>query len=295
MNFLLHVIGSLDVGIYTFLNGYAGNWFLDRIAAFEESNDFFKGGIFLAAYAYLWFHVGADREKRRRAVIAIFAGTMLALLVNRTIAGIIPFRLRPMYAPGLPHHPYSFPIAYNLENWNSFPSDTATYFFGLAFGLGRLLPRCMAPLMLYTAVWICLPRVFLGEHYLSDLAVGGALGVTTVWAAFRSEWLRQGFATRVLGLMEVERGVFYAFAFLVCFEMGTVFGDIRSIGNQVIHLGRMAISLPAPLALLVTAAFLALVAVAGFAVVRAFRGQPHHTALADRPIRPRTEGRRRTG
>jgi membrane-associated phospholipid phosphatase len=135
MNVFLHQIRSVDLIVYHFLNGYAGQWLLDRLASFEEHNNLFKGGLFLAAYAFLWFRGGADREQRRRRIVTIFAGTMLALLVSRTIADIAPFRIRPMFEPGISHIPYSISIMGNMESWSSFPSDTAAYFFALAFGL----------------------------------------------------------------------------------------------------------------------------------------------------------------
>ena len=175
MNILLHAISSIDMGVYHFLNRYAGNWLLDRLVSHEESNNLFKGGLFLATYVYLWFRVGPDQEERRKAIIAILTGAVLALVVNRAISDLTPFRVRPMYNPSISHHPYSFPMSLNLENWSSFPSDTATYFFALAFGLAHFLRRYTVPIMLYTVGWICLPRVFFGVHYASDIVVGARL------------------------------------------------------------------------------------------------------------------------
>jgi undecaprenyl-diphosphatase len=167
---------------------------------------------------------------------------MLALLVSRTIADIAPFRIRPMYEMGISHHPHSFSVTGNMEDWSSFPSDTAAYFFALAFGLAYLQRRYTAPIMLYTLGWICFPRMFLGEHYLSDIVVGSAIGISLVWASVSSEWLRSGFATRVLSLMNASPGVFYASAFLACFEMGVLFDDVRSAARPVFHAGHLAFS-----------------------------------------------------
>ena len=141
---LLHAIRSIDLNVYCFLNGYAGHRILDLLAAFEEENSLLKGGLFLSLYTYLWFRAGGDRNDRRRTIIAIFAGTILAVIVSRTIADVIPFRIRPMYAPGVIHRPHSFPITGNMERWSSFPSDTAAYFAAMAFGLGCLLRRFRA-------------------------------------------------------------------------------------------------------------------------------------------------------
>jgi membrane-associated phospholipid phosphatase len=268
MNVLLEGIRSVDLSVYRFVNGYAGQWLLDRLAAFEEQNNLFKGGLFIGGYAFLWFRSGADREERRRKIIVIFTGTMLALLVSRTIADLAPFRIRPMFDPGISHHPYSVSVMANMENWSSFPSDTAAYFFALAFGLAYLLRRYTVPIMLYTAGWICLPRVFLGEHYLSDIVVGSAIGIATVWASLRSEWLRAGLATRVLSLMHARPEVFYASAFLACFEMGVLFDDVRSAARQFFHASHKAFFLEHFLFLTAVFAFIGLGMVVAFAAAR---------------------------
>lgn len=236
MSVLLDSITSVDISVYRFLAGYAGNWLLDHFASFEESNNLFKGGLYFATYGYLWFRLGQDQEKARRAIIAILAGTLLALVVSRTIADVFPYRIRPMYNPSIPTHPYSFAISRNMENWSSFPSDTAAYFFALATGLAYLLPRYTIPIMLYTAGWICLPRMFLGTHYTSDILAGGAIGIATVWASLRSEWLQSVFATRLLAFSEEKPQIFYAIAFLFCFEMAVLFDDVRSVARGVFHI-----------------------------------------------------------
>lgn len=237
MNFFLDAITNVDITIYHFFNGYAGNWLLDRIINHAESNNFFKGGLFLAAYAYIWFRRGPEQEKRRRAIIAILVGTLLTLVVTRTIANLAPFRIRPMYNLEIPHRLYSFPLFPNMQDWSSFPSDTAAYFVALAFGLAYLWRSYTVPIVLYTAGWICLPRLFLGLHYASDLVVGGAVGITMVWAALRAEWLTSGLATRVLALRDAKPEIFYSAAFLACFEMGVLFQDVRYAARSVLHVG----------------------------------------------------------
>jgi membrane-associated phospholipid phosphatase len=233
---VFQAIRSVDVSVFHFLNGYAGNWLLDRFASFEENNNLFKGGLFLAMYVYLWFRIGPDEERRRKTIIAILIGTLLTLVVSRAIADLAPFRIRPMSDPSISSHPYSFPTSPNMENWSSFPSDTAAYFSALAFGLAYLLRRYTLPIMLYTAGWICLPRAFLGLHYASDMVVGSAVGITVVWASVRSEWLRSSLAPRVLDFMEAKPEIFYASAFLLCFEMGVLFDDVRRVGRSLFHI-----------------------------------------------------------
>jgi len=235
MNVLLHAIRTVDLSIYHFLSGVAGNWILDRLASQEETNNLFKGGIFFAMYWYLWFRIDRDRERSRRAIITIVIGTILAIIVARTIACIAPFRLRPIYDPTLAHPSYSIPLTANFENWSAFPSDTAAYFFALAFGLAYLLHRLAIPIVLYTAGWVCLPRMYLGLHYGSDIVVGIAIGITMVWVSLGSERLQSIVVRRLLAAMETRPQWFYAVAFLVSFEMATLFNGLRSAGRAVLH------------------------------------------------------------
>src|SRR5947208_3223524 len=151
MSGLLNTIWSVDVFIYHFLNGFAGNRILDWFASFEDVSNLLKGGAFLAMYWYLWFKAGAAQERRRTAIIVIVVGALLALVAARSIATLMPFRIRPMYDPRLQHHPYAFPITPTLINWSAFPSDNATFFFALAFGLAYLSRRFTIPAMLYVA------------------------------------------------------------------------------------------------------------------------------------------------
>lgn len=233
MNTLLQMISRVDLSVYTLLNARAGNYFLDHFMAFAESNHLFKGGVFLALYWYLWFRADAQQDWRRMTIIKILAGSLLALIASRAVADLAPFRIRPMY--GVPSRPFSFPVSPDMENWSSFPSDTAAYFSALAYGLSQLARRWAAPLLLYTAVWICLPRLFLGAHYVSDVVVGAALGIAMVWASLRSDWLLSGFAARLLKFRALKPHAFYAAAFLVSFEMSVLFDDIRGAARSFYH------------------------------------------------------------
>jgi undecaprenyl-diphosphatase len=235
MNSLLQLIHSADLRIYSWLSGYAGNWVLDRLASQEEANNLFKGGIFFAMYWYLWFGTDTERERRRSSIVIICGGTLLALIVSRTIAFLAPFRLRPICDAGIPHPSYSIPINANLENWNALPSDTAALFFALAFGIAYLSRRLAIPVFLYTAGWIALPRIYLGLHYPSDIVAGAVIGIATVWALVRTQWLHSVVAQRALAFEKASPQWFYPIAFLISFELADLFNDIRNVGRAVLH------------------------------------------------------------
>jgi membrane-associated phospholipid phosphatase len=235
MNVLTHLIRSTDAGIYNLLSSFAGNWFLDRLVDHEEANNLLKGGFFFAIYWALWFRTGPDQERRRRSIIMIVIGAILAIVITRTVAFIAPFRIRPMYDPTLTHPAYSLPATINFENWSSFPSDTAAYFSALAFGIAYLVRAMALPISLYTVGWVCLPRIYLGVHYPSDILAGILIGITTVWVSLRSGSLESIVTRPLLRAEEKTPEWFYAIAFLVSFEMATVFDGCRLAGRAVLH------------------------------------------------------------
>jgi membrane-associated phospholipid phosphatase len=243
MNELLQVIRTVDLKIYNFFGLFAGNPLLDHLASREEGNNLFKGGVFFAMYWHLWFRVGPDLARRRKAIIAIVIGSMLAIIVARTVAYITPFRVRPMYDQTIAHLTYSIPVTVNLENWSAFPSDTAAYFFSLAFGLAYLVRRLAVPIMLYTAVWVCLPRMYLGLHYASDIVVGIGIGITMAWLSIMSDSLESIITRPALAAMETRPQWFYTIAFLVSFEMATVFDGLRHVGRDVLNGALVALHL----------------------------------------------------
>ncbi len=225
---MFHLIDRLDVVIFHLLNGFAGNFLLDHLISYEESTNLLKGGLFLTVYSYFWFSEKPDGNNRRPRIIAIVVGTLVALVIARALANFAPFRLRPIFDIGLTHRPYAFTTSRNLEEWSSFPSDTATYFAALAYGLGHLSRRRLAvPIGLYTLVWICLPQMYLGLHYASDVVVGAEIGIVIVSIAVRIEWLQVAFAPRLLKWARTRPELFYSAAFLVAFEMAELFDTIR--------------------------------------------------------------------
>jgi undecaprenyl-diphosphatase len=232
---LFQLITRIDLTVYEFLGRFAGNWYLDRIVNQVETNYVLRGGLFFALFWYLWFRKDPDRQTRRRSIISILIGSVLAILVSRAIVFVVPFRTRPVYDLTIAHPSYAYPLVSNLENWSSFPSDTAAYFFALAFGLAYLLRPVAAPILLYTAAWICLPRMYIGLHYASDIAVGSVIGIATAWILLRIHLLQSTVTKRIIPAIEMNPEWFYSIAFLVSFEMAVVFEDCRRLGRAVLH------------------------------------------------------------
>jgi membrane-associated phospholipid phosphatase len=235
MHTVLRLIELVDISVYSWLSRLHGDWFLDRLAYHLESNLLFKGGLFVSMYWYFWFREERDQQERRNTIPPIFVGTLVGLFITRMVATLAPFRVRPMYDLNLQHHPLSIPILSDFVNWSSFPSDHAAFLGALGFGLIRFSRPLTIPIVLYLAVGICLPRMYLGIHYASDILVGAGIGVAALWAVLKIEGIRSIVARPLLAFMEAKPQVFYAAAFLVSFEMAAMFWDIREPVRAVLH------------------------------------------------------------
>jgi undecaprenyl-diphosphatase len=238
------MLQHFDFLLFHAVNSWCGNWLLDRMAKFEEWDQLTKGAAILSVYWWYWF-AGPEnrREANRRHIVGALLGVLIALILARALADVLPERVRPMYNPYIAYRPPSLPINMNLENWSAFPSDTAAFFLGLAFGIFRLSRRVSIFLLIYASVWICLPRVYLGIHYPSDLLAGAAIGILSVWVLTALTLRQPGFAqavmTPVRKLEQQRPELFYAAAFILSFEMATVFLDVRTMECGLMKLLRL--------------------------------------------------------
>jgi undecaprenyl-diphosphatase len=235
MHTLLRLIQRMDISVYYWLSRLHGSWFFDRLTSQLESNTLFKSGLFISMYWYFWFREERDEQERRNTILTILVGTLAGLFITRMVATFAPFRVRPLYDLNLQHQPLSIPIPSGFVDWSSFPSDHAAFLSALGFGLIRLSRRLTIPIVLYLTVWICLPRMYLGIHYASDVFVGAGIGVASVWAALKIEGIRSSVARPLLAFMQAKPQVFYTAAFLISFEMATMFWDIREPVRAVLH------------------------------------------------------------
>jgi membrane-associated phospholipid phosphatase len=233
-------VHQLDTYLFHLINAWCGGRLPDQIVRFEEGHYAFRA-LLLIPYWWFWFAGPEERRsQQRQAIVGALLGTLGALVLARGMALMLPFRLRPMYEIGIGYHPPSLQITRTMEDWSSFPSDTAALVFALSFGLWRLSRPLGAALMAYSATWICLPRVYLGIHYPSDILAGALLGIAATWAAVKALGARDGALGRrvmaAVSALEARRpGLFYAAAFAASFEVALLFDDVRAFGRAGLH------------------------------------------------------------
>lgn len=222
---------GLDLSILLFINRLAHrSSVFDEIVVLASGNNFIKGGIVFAVVWYLWFQNEDARRKREcvlAGVAASFIGLTLAKLLTWTIV-----RPRPLVVPELGLRlPYGIK-AVTWEGLSSFPSDHAVLFFALATGIFFASRRIGWLVFIYVSVFICLPRLYIGLHYPSDILAGAAIGITTGWL-LQLPTVGKPVTNWAFRWLEARPGQFYAFSFLLTYMICELFDPLLSIANFI--------------------------------------------------------------
>jgi len=227
MNTLTMAIANLDRDILLTLNSFGGaNKHLWELA----NNSLFRGFPVFFSLPALWFS-GVDRERRGRMLAGLLA-VCLATIFSVWLQFHLDVHTRPLLDPAL--HLDVLPT-WKWDRTSSFPSDTATLFFGLAavvFAEERLAGLFC---LVWVAVIIAIPRVILGFHYASDIIGSLVLGPACVFVFARSPYPRRLFE-RMLMLFEGRMYIVHALLFVFLAEASNLFLSLQALGKELVRL-----------------------------------------------------------
>jgi len=230
---------EIDGVLLLWINQSAGqNGVLDKLILDIADDGLLKGGLFLAAYWWLWFD---QKGVRRREIATAMVAAIGTAALSRLLQVGLTFHQRPLHSPGIGFH---MPLSVNPETLNtfsSFPSDHAMLFFALAVPLWNRSRWLGAAAMIWAALVICLPRVYLGYHYPSDVLAGAVLGVLCM-VVLSALVARTSFPKRVLQFADFHPAAFYPLAFVLSFELATLFAGTRHLLLDVMRLGKMLVA-----------------------------------------------------
>lgn len=144
----------------------------------------------------------------------------------------LPMRSRPIHNPDINFvMPYEF-VENVLGDSNSFRSDHAILFFALSTAIwskDRILG-------VFSFTWsllvICLPRVYLGFHYPSDILAGSLLGVG-IMLVFLKVRLPAAVYTFLNWMRDRHVGWLYAGVLFLSVQIATLFRSLRHLGKGV--------------------------------------------------------------
>ena len=226
-------MNSFDWQIVSFLNRFAQRSVtFDEFVVLLSLNSLLKGGVIVGIIWWVWFE-SEDSRRKREALLAGLIGSIPALVIAKILSEVM-FRARPGYEARLLFRlPYDMQRA-DFVQLSSFPSDHAVFFFALATGIFIASRRAGWLAFVYSAGLVCLPRIYLGLHYPTDILAGAAIGVVPVWLANRPG-IRKPLTNWALQWMELRPSQFYCFSFLVTYQVAELFDPLIKIANFVIH------------------------------------------------------------
>jgi len=220
-------VNPFDAGILHFFNQFVHrSWAFDSFIVLISSNHLIKGGVLVALIWWVWFR--DSNIETRELIFAGVIASLIAIVLARVLAHVLVFRERPINNAGLHLKlPYTLDEA-SLIHWSSFPSDHAVVFFALATSIWFVSRGAGAFALCYTTVVVCLTRVYLGIHYPTDMLAGAILGIGIARLAKIPE-IRIQLSRAAMEWLEKSPGLFYAFFFLLTFQLATIFDPARGI------------------------------------------------------------------
>jgi undecaprenyl-diphosphatase len=228
MNLLTMAFADLDRDILLTLNSFGGaNKDLWELA----NNSLFRGFPLFFSLPALWFS-GGHRELRGRMLAGLLAVCLVTIL-SVWLQFHVDVHTRPILDPAL-HLETAVPAG-TWDRTSSFPSDTATLFFGLAavvFVEERLVGLFC---FVWVAVIIAIPRVIFGFHYASDIVGSLILGSACVFMLAGSPYPRRLFE-RMLMRFEGRMYVVHALLFVVLAEASNLFLSLQALGKELVRL-----------------------------------------------------------
>ncbi len=227
-------MNPFDSSILFFLNQFAQRSpRFDQFVAFLSDCNLLKGGVVVGIMWWIWFEE-EDVRRKRAVLLATLLATLPALILTKALT-VVTFRARPLNEERLAFHSPYFVNPVDWKQLSSFPSDHAVLFFAMAAGILIASRRAGWFALFYVSAVICLPRMYLGEHYASDILAGAAIGVIPVCLA-NLPHIRERLTGWALKWAEASPSSFYFLAFLVLYQVVELFEPLIKMGKFLYHL-----------------------------------------------------------
>ena len=199
---------------------------LDRTMHALTARDLLQGVPFIGLIWFLWF-ASEDTAPRARLLVGTIAAAGAGVL-SRIIQLQLPTHLRPLHQAQL-----GFVLPFGVEpdtlnHFNSFPSDHGAVFFTLCAVIWRERPQLGVAAFVW-AVVIDVARVYEGYHFPSDVIGSVALGLLVLYLLQPVHSARP--VSRALAWAQDRAAWFYMAAFVLTFQIATLFDDVREIGR----------------------------------------------------------------
>ncbi len=217
-----------DLPIVLHLNSFIPvSYVAAKVFAFPASNELLRNIPFFLSLVAMWFV--RDRPEQRASMLTGLLGVSIATAVSVAIQAHIWVHLHPSIDPAFVLRGHGTDLLQEkFDRINSFPSDTATFYFGLAtvvFLQSRKVGLLVYAWSLYTAGFL---RIALGWHYPSDVLAGIVLGISTVYLTSRIRIVQAGFQ-QILTRLDGRIYIAHACLFLYLADAYSFFPGLQGI------------------------------------------------------------------
>ena len=222
-------INPFDAGVIHFLNQFAQqSRTFDTAMMALPNNVLINGGVETAMLWAAWVRPSETRERDRAILVAGVVLTVAALVVARVMALLLPFRERPRFTPELAFHLPGGQTDFTLLKWSAFPSDHATMYFALATILFLVSRKLGLFAYLHALFIVCLPLIYLGNHFPTDIIAGALIG-TGVSCFALNDRIREGLARPARAWCVRSPVTFYPTLYLWTLLTATQFDPVRDV------------------------------------------------------------------
>jgi undecaprenyl-diphosphatase len=235
---VMTLFDQIDRALTLYANQFARRSLaLDRLANDIVYLPLLNGGVFLAAFWWLWFEADeSGAYAQRRNVVAALLGTIVVGVVSHLLKVLLQLHYLPLHYQDIG---IRLPFVVDpTPNDFSFPSTHAAVFFSLCVALWMRSRWLGAAAVVWTLLLICLPLLYLGFHWASDVVAGAVFGVALV-LLLRRPIGATGLPDRVVRFSATHPPAFYAIAWLFALQLALLFGDVREFFLDAASLARV--------------------------------------------------------
>jgi undecaprenyl-diphosphatase len=134
-----------------------------------------------------------------------------------------------------------FGVDPSLSDLSAFPSGHTAFFLALSVPLWMRSRWLGAAAAVWTSLTVCLPLLYRGDHWPSDIVAGAVVGVALMLLLCQVIGA-SGLPDRVVRFSATHPPIFYTIAWLFALEIAQMFDDVQVYVRDAARLAKALLS-----------------------------------------------------